>query len=74
MIYTIQIFRTNSGTDAPHRITAPYHVEANNIPEAYDKAKKDFEGMDGINFGFILPAQLDMLPVEKTKNQKRINK
>ena len=72
MKYTIQIFKSNAGTEASHRITLPYIVEAESIPEAYAKAKIDFIGYD-ITFGFILPAELDMLPVAKAKNQKKIN-
>ena len=60
MKYTIQVFKSNRGTEANNRIAIPYQCDAADVGEAYEKARKDLEGID-VKFGFIVPAELDVL-------------
>lgn len=61
--YTIEIFLNNNGTDANHRIVSSYHVEADDIGSAYDKAKEDFKNIGNFaGVGFILEGHYDFLP------------
>jgi hypothetical protein len=60
--YTVQVFLSNSGTAARHRITTLVHVWAADVGGAYAEAEAAFEGVQGVSFGYVLPGHLPKLP------------